>query len=427
MLAATSAETPASSPGVSTLTPTTTGDAFSRAPALQLRWAASQPAWSCRATHPHPVRWTLGAAAHFSTSSSPASPASSSSSSSSTPAPPSAPAGGPAASPPPHPLSDAEVEAAIEAAAPTSGGTNLLMAALPPRAVPYAQLMRLDKPIGTWLLALPCMWSIGLATPAGELPSLYLMALFGAGAVLLRGAGCTINDLWDRRLDAAVERTRSRPLAAGMLQPRDAVALLAVQLSLGLVILLQLNDYSKLLGAGSLLLVGAYPAMKRVTFWPQAFLGLTMNWGALLGYSAVAGQLDWAVCLPLYGAGVAWTLVYDTIYAHQDKKDDARVGVKSTALLFGAASKTYFAAFTAATAAGLVAAGLAAGAGPSYYAGAAGMVSHMAWQIKSVDLENGPDCAAKFASNKWAGGLLAAGILADKVAQSGWHEWYEAM
>ncbi|KAG2443138.1 hypothetical protein HYH02_009549 [Chlamydomonas schloesseri] len=410
----------------------------------QPRWAAASPqrAWRLQAAQrAHPSPWAQpGGAAAFSTSSFPGFPASSSSSSNSpSPSPsPSSSATSPqpaqpphAQPPPPQPpharMTDAEREAAIEAAPPTAAGASLLMAALPPRLVPYAQLMRLDKPIGTWLLALPCMWSIGLATPAGQLPSLYMMALFGAGAVLLRGAGCTINDLWDRRLDAAVERTRSRPLAAGTLKPVDAIALLAVQLSLGLVILLQLNDYSKLLGASSLVLVGTYPLMKRVTFWPQAFLGLTMNWGALLGYSAVAGALDPAVCLPLYGAGVAWTLVYDTIYAHQDKKDDAVVGVKSTALLFGAASKSYFTAFTAATAAGLVAAGLAAGAGPSYYAGAAGMLGHMVWQIQAVDLDDGPDCAAKFASNKWAGGMLAAGILADKVASAGWRDWYEAM
>ncbi|GLC41244.1 Palmitoyl-protein thioesterase 1 [Pleodorina starrii] len=297
--------------------------------------------------------------------------------------------------------------------APPAG--NWIMRNLPPRLVPYAQLMRLDKPIGTWLLALPCFWSIALATPPGHLPDLWMMALFGSGAVLLRGAGCTVNDLWDRDLDSKVERTRSRPLAAGTLTPRDAIGLLALQLSLGLVILLQLNDYSKLLGASSLLLVGTYPLMKRITYWPQAFLGLTINWGAMMGYSAVAGACDWSVVLPLYGAGVAWTLVYDTIYAHQDKRDDVAAGVKSTALLFGERSKAWFAGFGAATVACLLAAGGAAGVGVPYYVGVGAMAGHLAWQVTTVDLSNGPDCMAKFVSNKWAGGLLLAGIVADRL------------
>ncbi|PNH02840.1 4-hydroxybenzoate polyprenyltransferase, mitochondrial, partial [Tetrabaena socialis] len=171
----------------------------------------------------------------------------------------------------------------------------------------------------------------------------------------------------------------------------------------------------KVLGASSLLLVGAYPLMKRITFWPQAFLGLTINWGALLGYAAVAGSPDWAVVLPLYGAGVCWTLVYDTIYAHQDKHDDVAAGVKSTALLLGSASKAWFAGFTTAAAGCLAAAGAAAGCGLPYAIGAAGMVGHMAWQVAAVDLEDGRDCAAKFASNKWAGGLLLGGIVADRL------------
>ncbi|KXZ49442.1 hypothetical protein GPECTOR_21g668 [Gonium pectorale] len=148
---------------------------------------------------------------------------------------------------------------------------------------------------------------------------------------------------------------------------------------------------------------------------PQAFLGLTINWGALMGYAAVAGSCDWSVVLPLYGAGVTWTLVYDTIYAHQDKRDDVVAGVKSTALLFGERSKAWFSAFTAATAASLAAAGAAAGCGLPYYAGVAAMVGHMGWQISTVDLSNGPDCSAKFVSNKIAGGLLLAGIVADRL------------
>lgn len=190
---------------------------------------------------------------------------------------------------------------------------------LPEKVRPYAHLARLDKPIGTWLLAWPCMWSITLAASPGHLPDMKMLTLFGCGAFLLRGAGCTINDLLDRDIDTKVERTKSRPIASGALTPFQGVSFLGLQLLLGLGILLQLNNYSRMLGASSLLLVFSYPLMKRITFWPQAFLGLTFNWGALLGWSAVRGSLDPVVVLPLYVSGVFWTLVYDTIYAHQVK------------------------------------------------------------------------------------------------------------
>ncbi|EFN55161.1 hypothetical protein CHLNCDRAFT_9858, partial [Chlorella variabilis] len=281
--------------------------------------------------------------------------------------------------------------------------------------VPYAQLMRLEKPIGTWLLAWPCLWSICLAAPPGTSPDLRLMALFGLGAVLLRGAGCTINDLWDRELDRRVERTRGRPLAAGAVTPAQAVAFLAAQLSAGLAILVQLNPYSQLLGASSLALVAAYPLMKRVTGWPQAFLGLTFNWGALLGWAAVHGSCQWGVVLPLYASGVCWTLVYDTIYAHQDKSDDVKAGIRSTALTFGPRTKHYCAAFGAGAIALLALTGQAAGCGPAFYAGVTAAAGHLAWQVTTVDLDSGPDCQAKFVSNAGYGALVFAGILADRL------------
>eukprot|EP00887_Chlorella_sp_A99_P002648 scaffold6.g2648.t1 len=285
--------------------------------------------------------------------------------------------------------------------------------------------MRLDNPIGTWLLAWPCFWSIALAAPPGALPDARLLALFGAGALLLRGAGCTVNDLWDRNLDRQVERTRWRPLAAGLITPAAAVGFLGAQLLAGLVILLQFNTYSQVLGASSLALVATYPLMKRVTGWPQArrtvpaYLGLTYNWGALLGWAAARGACDWGVVLPLYASGVCWTLVYDTIYAHQDKRDDVKVGIKSTALTFGERTKSYCAVFAAGQAALLAAAGAAAGCGPTYYAGVAAAVAHMAWQIVAVDLDDGADCMAKFVSNRTTGGLLFAGILADRLLAAG--------
>jgi 4-hydroxybenzoate polyprenyltransferase len=202
---------------------------------------------------------------------------------------------------------------------------------------PYVKLGRMDRPIGTWLLLFPCWWSIALAS--GGLPFMHwhewsLAFRFAFGAILMRGAGCVVNDIWDRKLDAQVERTKTRPLAAGDITLRQAVAFLGILLTLSLLILLSFNGTAQILGVLSLLLVGTYPAMKRITWWPQLFLGFTFNWGALMGWAAVRGTLN----LPafyLYLAGILWTLAYDTIYAHQDKEDDATVGIKSTALLWG--------------------------------------------------------------------------------------------
>ncbi|XP_077924993.1 4-hydroxybenzoate polyprenyltransferase, mitochondrial isoform X3 [Halichoerus grypus] len=182
---------------------------------------------------------------------------------------------------------------------------------------PYLRLMRLDKPIGTWLLYLPCTWSIGLAAEPGCFPDWYMLSLFGTGAVLMRGAGCTINDMWDRDYDKKVIRTVNRPIAAGDISIFRSFIFLGGQLTLALGVLLCLNYYSIALGAASLLLVITYPLMKRITYWPQLALGLTFNWGALLGWSAVKGSCDPSVCLPLYFSGIMWTLIYDTIYAHQ--------------------------------------------------------------------------------------------------------------
>ena len=285
---------------------------------------------------------------------------------------------------------------------------------LPSSMVPYAKLIRLDRPIGTALLAWPCFWSIALATPVGAVPDVALLATFGVGSVLLRGAGCTVNDLWDRDIDSQVARTRNRPIASGAISVPKAVVFLGAQLGLGLMVLLQLNDYSKILGASSLALVGAYPAMKRITNWPQAFLGLTFNWGALLGWAAVHGSCDWGAVLPLYASGVAWTLVYDTIYAHQDKSDDVKVGVKSTALHFGDDTKKYLSAFAVAGTSALCASGAYVGLDWPFYAGVATAASHLAWQIATVDLNDRDDCAAKFKSNSTYGALVFASIVAGK-------------
>jgi 4-hydroxybenzoate polyprenyltransferase len=253
-----------------------------------------------------------------------------------------------------------------------------------------------------------------MATPVGAVPDVALLATFGVGSVLLRGAGCTVNDLWDRDIDSQVARTRNRPIASGAISVPKAVVFLGAQLGLGLMVLLQLNDYSKILGASSLALVGAYPAMKRITNWPQAFLGLTFNWGALLGWAAVHGSCDWGAVLPLYASGVAWTLVYDTIYAHQDKSDDVKVGVKSTALHFGDDTKKYLSAFAVAGTSALCASGAYVGLDWPFYAGVATAASHLAWQIATVDLNDRDDCAAKFKSNSTYGALVFASIVAGK-------------
>lgn len=282
---------------------------------------------------------------------------------------------------------------------------------IPEAARPYAMLARLDKPIGTWLLAWPCMWSITIAAMPGDLPDLKMLALFGCGAVLLRGAGCTVNDLLDRDIDNKVERTRSRPFASGVLTPLQGVGFLGIQLLLGLGILLQLNNYSRILGASSLVLVFSYPLMKRFTFWPQAYLGLTFNWGALLGWAAIKESIDPAIILPLYTAGICWTLVYDTIYAHQDKEDDLKVGVKSTALRFGDLTKYWISGFGAACFGSLALSGYNADLGWPYYPFIAAAAAQLAWQVSTVDLSSRSDCNKKFVSNKWFGALVFSGIL----------------
>ncbi|XP_072967560.1 4-hydroxybenzoate polyprenyltransferase, mitochondrial isoform X1 [Typha angustifolia] len=287
---------------------------------------------------------------------------------------------------------------------------------LPESVRPYALLARLDKPIGTWLLAWPCMWSITMAANPGELPDLKMLALFGCGAVLLRGAGCTVNDLLDRDIDKKVERTKCRPFASGALTPFQGLCFLGIQLLLGLGILLQLNYYSIFLGASSLLLVFSYPLMKRLTFWPQAYLGLTFNWGVLLGWAAITGSLDPAITLPLYTAGICWTLVYDTIYAHQDKEDDLKVGVKSTALRFGSLTDRWIAGFGAASICSLALSGYYAELAWPYYASLIAATGHLGWQILTVDLSSRADCNRKFVSNKWFGAIVFSGILFGRLA-----------
>ncbi|KAG1056597.1 hypothetical protein G6F43_001516 [Rhizopus delemar] len=293
---------------------------------------------------------------------------------------------------------------------------------LPSKIAPYAFLTRIDKPIGTWLLFWPCAWSISMAayhSGSSIVDAASMIALFGTGALTMRGAGCTINDLWDRDIDGKVERTKIRPIAAGLITPKQAVGFLGLQLSVGLAVLTQLNMYSILLGASSLSLVITYPLMKRVTYWPQTVLGLAFNWGALLGWSAMTGSLDLSVAGPLYLGGVCWTLVYDTIYAHQDKKDDIKAGVKSTALRFGEKTPQWLTGFSTAFVSLTALSGYMNGQGLPFYAiSVLGTACHLAWQLKTVNYNNPADCWAKFKSNTWTGGIFWSGILADAAWSS---------
>ncbi|CCM04845.1 uncharacterized protein FIBRA_07038 [Fibroporia radiculosa] len=244
------------------------------------------------------------------------------------------------------------------------------------------------------------------------------ISLFGLGALVMRGAGCTINDMWDRKLDKAVARTRERPLAKGEISMPQAVGFLGLQLSTGLAVLTQLNWYSILLGASSLSLVIIYPFMKRVTYWPQAVLGLTFNWGALLGWSAVAGSVNWSVALPLYAGGVCWTLVYDTIYAHQDKTDDVKVGIRSTALLFGERTRPILSALSASSISLITCAGYLNGQGPLFYLGTGLAAVQLARVVVGTDFNNHQSCWKGFVGCGWAGFGIWMGALADYASMA---------
>ena len=214
----------------------------------------------------------------------------------------------------------------------------------PIAARPYLRLARIDRPIGTWLLLLPGWWALSIAPKAGGLPDPFLFLLFGAGAILMRAAGCIINDLFDRKFDSSVARTANRPLASGDISISHACIFLVVLFTLSLLILVQFNRLSVIIGFLSLVLIIPYPLMKRITYWPQAWLGLTFNWGAILGWTAINNEITISTLL-LYSAGFFWTLSYDTIYAHQDKIDDLIIGIKSTARLFGNKSRFYIGLF----------------------------------------------------------------------------------
>jgi 4-hydroxybenzoate polyprenyltransferase len=283
---------------------------------------------------------------------------------------------------------------------------------LPAWLRPYGVLARWDRPIGSWLLLWPCWWGMALAAPKSDpWPDPWLLVLFAIGAVSMRGAGCVINDLTDRDLDARVERTRQRPLASGRLRVRQALVFLALQLLVGLLVLLSLNGFTIGLAFAVMPLVLVYPWMKRITWWPQACLGLTFNWGALVGWSAITGGLA-APALVLYAAGFFWTLGYDTIYAHQDKADDALIGIKSSARRLGGATVPWLWGFYGVTLALLALAAALNGAGLLLYPALALVAAHFAWQIRTLDIDDPASCLRRFRSNREAGLLVFAALLA---------------
>src|SRR5665213_2390297 len=284
---------------------------------------------------------------------------------------------------------------------------------------PYLRLSRLDRPIGSWLLLMPCWWSAALAARLahnlGQLPLLLLLFLIGAFA--MRGAGCTWNDITDRDLDARVERTRSRPIPAGQVSVPQALAFLVVQALIGLVVLLQFNRFAVLTGIASLLIVAVYPFMKRITWWPQIVLGLAFSWGALMGFAVTLGRID-ATALLLYAGSIAWVIGYDTIYAHQDADDDALIGIKSTALLFGARTKPALMAFYGLAVVLIGIAFVLGHAGLPAWIGLAAFAAHLAWQIRRLKISDPALCKRIFKSNRDAGLLLFAGLLVDAVMRT---------
>jgi 4-hydroxybenzoate polyprenyltransferase len=279
---------------------------------------------------------------------------------------------------------------------------------------PYLRLARADRPIGFFLLALPCCWSVSLAARSvGEAyPELWLLFLFAAGAIVMRAAGCTYNDLIDRDIDAQVARTQSRPLPSGMISPGAATLFMLALCLAGLSVLLSFNSTTIWLGLCVIPIVALYPFVKRFSHWPQAVLGLAFNWGALMGWTAVLGRLDWPAVL-LYAGAVAWTIGYDTIYAHQDREDDDLIGLKSTALKFGRATKPWLAALYATAWLAITTAGLMAQAGTAFLLGMIAAGAQLAWQVKTLDIDDAENCLRRFRSNRDFGLIVFAAIVVD--------------
>ena len=307
-----------------------------------------------------------------------------------------------------------------DTAAPVADSTaNWVDTHAPLWARPYLRLSRFDRPIGWWLLLLPCWWSAALASGvAHDLRSLpVLIPLFLVGAMVMRGAGCTWNDITDRHLDALVERTRSRPIPSAQVTVKQAAAFLVVQALIGLAVLLQFNTFAIATGISSLAIVAIYPFMKRITYWPQIVLGLAFAWGALMGFAVVLARIDVAA-IWLYLGSISWVIGYDTIYAHQDSEDDLLVGIKSTALLFGERTQLALAIFYGLAAVFIGLSLWIGGSGWTAWAGLLAFAAHLLWQISKIKIEDSALCLWLFKSNRDAGLLLFAGLLADAVLRA---------
>jgi 4-hydroxybenzoate polyprenyltransferase len=280
---------------------------------------------------------------------------------------------------------------------------------------PYLRLARLDRPIGSWLLLMPCWWSLGLAGMQVErLPSLWHILLFFIGAFAMRGAGCTWNDLVDRNLDAMVERTRSRPIPSKQVTVAQATIFMLAQALVGLLVLIQFNRFTVITGLASLLVIAIYPFMKRITYWPQIVLGLAFSWGALMGWPVAFGRLDWPAIV-LYAGSICWVIGYDTIYAHQDREDDLMIGIKSTALLFGERTPAMLAAFYAGAVVLIAVSGLMARGGLIFLLGMIAFAAHLAWQVMRLDVNDAGHCLKLFKSNRDAGLILFVAMLLEAV------------
>jgi 4-hydroxybenzoate polyprenyltransferase len=286
-------------------------------------------------------------------------------------------------------------------------------------ARPYLRLSRFDRPIGSWLLLMPCWWSAalaaGMAGNVGRLP--LTIALFFVGAFVMRGAGCAWNDITDRDLDAKVERTRSRPLPAGQVSVKQAAAFMVLLALIGLLVLLQFNRFAVMIGIASLVIVAIYPFMKRITWWPQVVLGLAFSWGALMGFAVTFARID-LTALVLYAGSISWVIGYDTIYAHQDTEDDALIGVKSTARLFGAHTHQALIMFYGLAVLLIAVAILSGEARLPAWLGLAAFAVHLAWQIVRLRIDDPALCLRLFKSNRDAGLLLFAGLLVDAVVRA---------
>ena len=303
---------------------------------------------------------------------------------------------------------------------PDAAPSNWLDRYAPAAVKPFGRLARWDRPIGWRLLLWPCWWAAALAAGAAgrPFPDPWHLFLFLVGAIAMRGAGCTYNDIVDRDIDAAVARTRNRPLPSGAVTPFQATVFLGVQALAGLVVLLQFNAFTIVTGIASLAVVFIYPFMKRITDWPQFVLGLAFSWGALVGWTAVFGRLD-PPAVALYVAAICWTIGYDTIYAHQDAEDDALIGVKSTARLFGSRTRQIIAVFFAGAVVLMALAVALAGGGSAAYAGIAAAAIHMGWQVVTLRPGDTDNCLTRFRANRWTGWLVFAGLLADALIRNG--------